>query len=159
MKATDTVIDIVISWVNGRDPRHRLKMAPYLGRSLAIHDDINGDTRFNSEGEIFLCLASILRFAPFVNRIFIITDEQNKAIGIFTDGDLRRLIIQQGDIRHTKIKDVMSLNPKSIHFRAMAIDAVTMMEQSKLSQLIVIDDDKHLVGALHMHDLMAAKVI
>lgn len=89
----------------------------------------------------------------------IITDEQNKAIGIFTDGDLRRLIIQQGDIRHTKIKDVMSLNPKSIHFRAMAIDAVTIMEQSKLSQLIVIDDDKHLVGALHMHDLMAAKVI
>ena len=41
----------------------------------------------------------------------------------------------------------------------MAIDAVTIMEQSKLSQLIVIDDDKHLAGALHMHDLMAAKVI
>ena len=83
MKATDTVIDIVISWVNGRDPRHRLKMAPYLGRSLAIHDDINGDTRFNSEGEIFLCLASILRFAPFVNRIFIITDEQNPNVDEF----------------------------------------------------------------------------
>ena len=53
----------------------------------------------------------------------------------------------------------MSLNPKTIHFRAMAVDAATIMEQSKLSQLIVIDDDNHLVGALNMHDLMTAKVI
>ncbi|NLA88531.1 MAG: KpsF/GutQ family sugar-phosphate isomerase [Alcaligenaceae bacterium] len=89
----------------------------------------------------------------------IITDKQNQPIGIFTDGDLRRLISQRGDIRNIIINDVMSHNPKTIHFRAMAVDAATIMEQSKLSQLIVIDDDNHLVGALNMHDLMTAKVI
>lgn len=89
----------------------------------------------------------------------IITNQQNEPLGVFTDGDLRRLITQQGDIRNLRIQDVMSLNPKAIHFRAMAVDAATIMEQSKLSQLIVIDDDKRLIGALHMHDLMTAKVI
>lgn len=89
----------------------------------------------------------------------IISNEHGEPMGVFTDGDLRRLITQQGDIRNIKIKDVMSLNPKTIHFRAMAVDAATIMEQSKLSQIIVIDDDKLLVGALHMHDLMIAKVI
>lgn len=89
----------------------------------------------------------------------IITNEQNEPIGVFTDGDLRRLIIQLGDIRNLCIKEVMSLHPKTIHFRAMAVDAASIMEQNKLSQLIVIDDDKRLIGALHMHDLMTAKVI
>lgn len=89
----------------------------------------------------------------------IIIDKNNKPIGIFTDGDLRRLISQQGDIRSLKIKDVMSLNPKTIHFRAMAVDAASIMEQNKLSQIIVIDDEQRLVGALNMHDLMTAKVI
>lgn len=89
----------------------------------------------------------------------IIVDEHNKPIGIFTDGDLRRLISQRGDIRNIKIKDVMSHNPKTIHFRAMAVDAATIMEQSKLSQLIVIDNNNDLIGALNMHDLMTAKVI
>lgn len=89
----------------------------------------------------------------------IICDDHNTPIGIFTDGDLRRLISQQGDIRNIKIKDVMSHHPKTIHYRAMAVDAATIMEQSKLSQLIVIDDEQRLVGALNMHDLMTAKVI
>ncbi|MDO5667078.1 MAG: KpsF/GutQ family sugar-phosphate isomerase [Alcaligenaceae bacterium] len=89
----------------------------------------------------------------------IITDEQNKPIGIFTDGDLRRLIAQQGDIRNIKIEDVMNHSPRTIHYRAMAVDAATIMEQNKLSQIIVIDDKQHLVGALNMHDLMTAKVI
>lgn len=89
----------------------------------------------------------------------IITDQQKQPIGIFTDGDLRRLISRQGDIRRIMIKDVMSPNPKTIHFRAMAVDAATLMEDSKLSQVIVIDDNNQVVGALHMHDLMTAKVI
>lgn len=89
----------------------------------------------------------------------IITDQQKQPIGIFTDGDLRRLISRQGDIRRIMIKEVMSPNPKTIHFRAMAVDAATLMEDSKLSQVIVIDDNNQVVGALHMHDLMTAKVI
>lgn len=89
----------------------------------------------------------------------IIIDNQRKPIGIFTDGDLRRLLSREGDIRNLKIKDVMSHHPKTIHFKALAVDAASLMEQNKLSQIIVIDDDDALVGALNMHDLMSAKVI
>ena len=89
----------------------------------------------------------------------IIIDSQHKPIGIFTDGDLRRLIVREGDIRNLTIQDVMSHHPKTIHFKALAVDAATLMEQNKLSQIIVIDDDGALVGALNMHNLMSAKVI
>lgn len=89
----------------------------------------------------------------------IIIDNQHKPIGIFTDGDLRRLISREGDIRNLTIQDVMSHHPKTIHFKALAVDAASLMEQNKLSQIIVIDDDGALVGALNMHDLMSAKVI
>lgn len=89
----------------------------------------------------------------------IIIDNQRKPIGIFTDGDLRRLISREGDIRNLTIQDVMSHHPKTIHFKALAVDAASLMEQNKLSQIIVIDDDGALVGALNMHDLMSAKVI
>jgi len=76
-------IDIVISWVDGNDPMHRQKMQPYLNKSEYIQDDIAGPTRFRSEGEIFFCVASILRFAPFVRKIFIVTDQQNPNLDDF----------------------------------------------------------------------------
>lgn len=88
-----------------------------------------------------------------------IVDDQNKPLGIFTDGDLRRLILQHGDVRHFKIGEVMSLHPKSINLDAMAVTAASVMENNKLSHILVTDAEGHLVGALHMHDLMTAKVI
>lgn len=88
-----------------------------------------------------------------------IVNEDNKPIGIFTDGDLRRLIVKHGDIRHFTIGEVMSLQPKSISADAMAVTAASVMENSKLSHILVTDSQGQLVGALHMHDLMAAKVI
>lgn len=76
-KKTPADIDVVIAWVDGNDPKHQAKMKPYLDPQSAKSDDIAGPTRFRSEGEIFYCVASILRFAPFVRKIFIVTDEQN----------------------------------------------------------------------------------
>ena len=88
-----------------------------------------------------------------------IVDDENTPLGIFTDGDLRRLILKHGDVRDFKIGDVMSLNPKSINMDAMAVTAASVMENNKLSHILVTDSKGHLVGALHMHDLMTAKVI
>ncbi|WP_084493546.1 KpsF/GutQ family sugar-phosphate isomerase [Brackiella oedipodis] len=79
--------------------------------------------------------------------------------GVFTDGDLRRLIEKKGDIRHYQVADVMTSQPRTIRADALAIEAAGVMERHKLSNLLVIDQQQHLVGALHMHDLMAAKVI
>ncbi|MDR1544607.1 MAG: hypothetical protein LBS50_09450 [Prevotellaceae bacterium] len=69
-------IDTVITWVDGNAPAHKRKMQPFLPQNAKRSDDINGKTRYNSEGEIYYCIASILRFAPFVRKIFLVTDEQ-----------------------------------------------------------------------------------
>lgn len=89
----------------------------------------------------------------------VIVDDQGAPIGIFTDGDLRRLLEQRGDIRHLCARDGMSPSPKFIDANMLAIDAATTMDQRKITQMLVCSPEGHLIGALHMHDLMAAKVI
>lgn len=76
-------VDIVIAWVDGNDPAHKRKIAPFLPIGKPRSDDSNGETRYRSEGEIFYCVASVLRFAPFVRKIFVVTDEQNPNLDDF----------------------------------------------------------------------------
>ncbi|HXE20358.1 KpsF/GutQ family sugar-phosphate isomerase [Castellaniella sp. UC4442_H9] len=85
--------------------------------------------------------------------------ENRRPVGIFTDGDLRRVIAQHGDIRKLPVSIGMSHHPKSIAADAPAIEAATVMDANKLNQMLVLDGDGLLLGALHMHDLLAAKVI
>lgn len=89
----------------------------------------------------------------------IVVDEQGLPIGIFTDGDLRRLIARHGDIRPFSVADGMSRNPKTVSPGALAIEAATLMDAGRLNQMLVVGDTGLLLGALHMHDLLAAKVI
>lgn len=89
----------------------------------------------------------------------IVIDSDHKPIGIFTDGDLRRLIQKYGDIRSFCMNEVMTHSPKTIQENALAVEAASMMEQARLSQVLVTNHEEQLVGALHMHDLMTAKVI
>ncbi len=89
----------------------------------------------------------------------IVIDEQRLPVGIFTDGDLRRLIARHGDIRPLTVADGMSRNPKTVAPGALAIEAATLMDAGRLNQMLVVDDTGLLLGALHMHDLLAAKVI
>lgn len=88
-----------------------------------------------------------------------IINDRNIPIGIFTDGDLRRLIQKQGDIRPLHIADVMSKTPTTISDQALAVEAASLMENHRLNHILVVNHHKELVGALHMHDLMTAKVI
>lgn len=89
----------------------------------------------------------------------IVIDDQRLPVGIFTDGDLRRLIARHGDIRPLTVADGMSRNPKTVAPGALAIEAATLMDAGRLNQMLVVDDTGLLLGALHMHDLLAAKVI
>ncbi|MDN5841877.1 MAG: KpsF/GutQ family sugar-phosphate isomerase [Alcaligenaceae bacterium] len=89
----------------------------------------------------------------------IVVDAQRHPIGIFTDGDLRRVIARYGDIRKLPVTEGMSRHPKSVSPGAPAIEAASQMDAHKLNQMLVLDDDGLLLGALHMHDLLAAKVI
>ncbi len=88
-----------------------------------------------------------------------IVDEQFRAVGIFTDGDLRRLIEQGKDFSRSLIKDVMHANPRTLGPDQLAVEAVELMEQYRINQVLVAEADGTLVGALHIHDLTRAKVI
>lgn len=88
-----------------------------------------------------------------------VLDAEGRAIGIFTDGDLRRLIERKGDVRNLSVTEGMSRNPRHIQAEALAVDAAVIMDRHKLTQMLVSDEQGKLIGALHMHDLMTAKVV
>jgi len=88
-----------------------------------------------------------------------VVDAAGRPAGIFTDGDLRRLIERQGDVRGLSVAAGMSRNPRSIGPDALAAEAAQIMDTLRLNQMLVVDAQGMLLGALHIHDLMAAKVV
>ena len=88
-----------------------------------------------------------------------VVDADNRAIGIFTDGDLRRFLEKQQTFAGAKVSDAMSHNPRTIEPGQLAVKALSIMEQYRINQLLVNDVDGKLIGALHIHDLTQAKVI
>ena len=88
-----------------------------------------------------------------------VVDAQQRVLGIFTDGDLRRLIEKGADLRAMCAADVMHANPRSLVSSALAVEAVTLMEQHQITSVLVVDETGRLCGALNTNDLMRAKVI
>ena len=88
-----------------------------------------------------------------------IVDEQGKAVGIFTDGDLRRAFEKRIDLQQGTITSVMHPRPHTIGPDRLAVEAVEMMERLRINALLVADGEARLIGALNMHDLFTAKVI
>jgi arabinose-5-phosphate isomerase len=88
-----------------------------------------------------------------------VVDDQYRPVGIFTDGDLRRLIEKEADFKTLSMADVMHANPRRVAPDQLAVEAVELMEQHRINQLLVADESGKLVGALHIHDLTRAKVI
>lgn len=84
--------------------------------------------------------------------------ENEKIIGIITDGDLRRMLSKTDNIAALTAKDIMSLNPKQININAMAIDAMEVMETNGISQLLV-EENNNYAGVVHMHDLIKEGII
>jgi arabinose-5-phosphate isomerase len=79
--------------------------------------------------------------------------------GIFTDGDLRRLIERGADLRALSARDAMHAAPRRIRADALAVEAADLMERHRITSVLVVDDEDRLVGALNSNDLMRAKVI
>lgn len=88
-----------------------------------------------------------------------VVDDEQRVIGIFTDGDLRRAFEKKIELLSLTVGDVMTPRPRTIRPEKLAVEAVEMMEQFKINALPVTDADGRLVGALNMHDLFRAKVI
>jgi len=88
-----------------------------------------------------------------------IVDADNRVIGIFTDGDLRRTLAKNLDIKNTTISEVMTPHCAVISADILAAEAMQVMEKKKINALIVVDDHKIPVGALNMHDLIRAGIV
>jgi arabinose-5-phosphate isomerase len=88
-----------------------------------------------------------------------VADDLGRVEGIFTDGDLRRLIERGTDLRQLTAGDVMHREPKLVRDDALAVDAAGVMEQHRITSVLVVDAQGRLVGALNSNDLMRAKVI
>ncbi|HSG02267.1 MAG TPA: CBS domain-containing protein, partial [Marinobacterium sp.] len=88
-----------------------------------------------------------------------VVDTQEQVVGIFTDGDLRRAIDQGVDLRATQIGEVMTRNFTTVTADILAAEALQVMQHRKINALIVLDQQSQLVGALNMHDMLAAGVI
>ncbi|QID18800.1 KpsF/GutQ family sugar-phosphate isomerase [Nitrogeniibacter mangrovi] len=89
----------------------------------------------------------------------IVMDAGQPPAGIFTDGDLRRALAREGDLREARIGELMTRAPRHIGPDALAAEAAQLMEAHRINQLLVLDEGGQLAGALNMHDLMQAKVI
>jgi arabinose-5-phosphate isomerase len=80
--------------------------------------------------------------------------ENEKIVGIITDGDLRRMLSKTTDINHFTAKDIMGKNPKTVVENAMAIEALEKLETNSITQILVVDAEEKYVGVVHLHDLI-----
>jgi arabinose-5-phosphate isomerase len=131
-----------------------------LGRKLLMHvADLmrGGDAVPRVDGETLM--AEMLHEMTKKGFGFTaVTGADGAVVGIFTDGDLRRLIETGADLRAMRAKEVMSAAPKTVRADALAVEAADLMEQHRVTGLLVVDG-KRLVGAINSNDLMRAKVI
>ena len=88
-----------------------------------------------------------------------VVDTRRRVLGIFTDGDLRRLVEKGVDLRSRTAADVMHADPQTVRSDALAVDAVALMEKYSITSVLVVDTEGALCGALNTNDLMRAKVI
>ncbi len=132
-----------------------------LGRRLLLHvDDImrKGD-EVPSVGRTTPLSQALLEMSRKGLGMTAIVEDDGVAAGIFTDGDLRRALDSQVDVHNTTIDELMTEGCKTITHSKLAAEAVRLMDQHRITSLLVVDDDGKLIGALNVHDLMRAGVM
>ena len=132
-----------------------------LGRRLLTH--VSDVMRKDDQVPSVLPSASFSELMQEMSRKGLgasaIVNEAGHILGIFTDGDLRRLIEKGLDLRLLKAQDVMHANPRTVNLNALAVEAAELMEQFKITSVLVVNDANALCGALNTNDLMRANVI
>jgi arabinose-5-phosphate isomerase len=88
-----------------------------------------------------------------------IVDPEGRLMGVLTDGDLKRLLTKTNDIFSLKVEEVMNKNPKTVDGGQLAVKAAKMMEDFRVTSLLVVDKNKMPVGIIHLHDIMQAGVL
>ena len=132
-----------------------------LGRRLLTHvsDAMRAGADVPAVGEGASLKEALLEMTRGRMGMTAVLDGARRVRGIFTDGDLRRTIDRIGDFAAARVTDVMSANPRVVRPEDLAVEAVRIMEEHKVNQLLVVDAAGVLVGALNLHDLFRAKVL
>ncbi len=135
-----------------------------LGRKLLTH--VRDVMRSGADVPRVAPHASLMELMGVVSAkglgMSAVVDAEDRVLGIFTDGDLRRLIEKTGssaDLRTLRASDVMHPNPRTVAADALAVEAAGVMEASRITSVLVVDADGQLIGALNTNDLMRSKVI
>jgi len=132
-----------------------------LGRKLLthVHDVMRKGTEIPAVKSAASFNEAMLEMSKKGLGMTAVVDADFRPLGIYTDGDLRRTLEKNIDLRDTRIADIMNPTPRSIAPQRLAVEAVQIMEAARINQLLVVDDAGKLVGALNMHDLFRAKVV
>jgi arabinose-5-phosphate isomerase len=131
-----------------------------LGKQLYLKvDDIYPKNELPVVQETDLVKASILVISKKRLGAAAVVNAQNELVGIFTDGDLRRMLENHDDFSSLTIGEVMTSNPKTINTGEYALRALNMMRQYDINQLIVIDAHKKVLGFLHISDLLNEGIV
>jgi len=132
-----------------------------LGRQLLLHvEDVmrTGDALPRISADALLG-AGLVEMSRKGLGMAVVVDPDDNILGIFTDGDLRRALDKHIDVHSTPMRAVMTPNGKTIGPRALAAEAVHIMETHRITALPVADADGRLIGALNVHDLFRAGVV
>lgn len=150
----EQAIDAVIAWVDGNDPAHRAKRQRYSAQPEVSLEDIGGETRFVSTGEIYFCVASIARFAPFVRKIFIVTDQQDPRAGEFLQRNFPGTSIGVEVVDHKVLfLDYERYLPT---FNSLSIETVLWRIPGLSERFVYFNDDFFLMDALRPEDWFAS---
>ena len=144
-----------------RDEFARSHPGGALGRKLLTHvrDVMRAGAEAPRVSETATLSDAILEMTRSRMGITSVIDGGEHVVGIFTDGDLRRTLQKGMPVEGTLVSSVMSRGPRTITGEKLAVEAVQIMEEHKVNQLLVVDEQQRLIGALNMHDLFRAKVI
>ena len=132
-----------------------------LGKRLLLHiaDVMHGESELPSVGPDQTISEAIVVMTRGRLGLCAIVDDQRRAVGILTDGDLRRGLDASGDIRTTPVRDLMTPDPQTIEPDELAASAVELMQARKIQGLLVVDENNRLIGALNFQDLLQAGVV
>jgi arabinose-5-phosphate isomerase len=131
-----------------------------LGRRLLVIDDLmHSGEELPVVGEETLLSAALLEMTRKRLGMTAVLDREQRLAGVFTDGDLRRALDRGTDVHTTPIARVMTRSCKTIAPGALAAEALQLMETYKINALLVVDGERHVLGALNMHDLLRAGVL
>ncbi|HEX2825703.1 MAG TPA: KpsF/GutQ family sugar-phosphate isomerase [Burkholderiales bacterium] len=144
-----------------RDDFARSHPGGALGRRLLTHvrDVMRTGTGAPRVGPRATVMDAVVEMSRGLMGMTAVVDDAGRVIGIYTDGDLRRSLERGVDLNATRIADAMGAGPRTIAPERLAAEAAELMERHKVHQILVVDEEKKLVGAVNIHDLLRAKVV